>query len=242
MEISHGGWTLIQRRVDGSVNFTRNWDDYAFGFGNVNSEYWLGNENLYWLSHYKNFSIRFDLWDWDDKHAYALYDYFRVENEQNYYQLNIKGYSGTAGDAMTPYHHRMKFSTIDRDNDEWYANCARKDQSGWWFKACGLASLNGLYIQNGTNEMTPDGLVKGIIWSKWKREFGYSMKRSEIKIKPQIQVHLDELKDDTPYSNVEYTEYEVSESDVVETDEAQDELTTETSETDSMESEDVDGG
>lgn len=195
MDTAHGGWTVVQRRMDGSVNFTRQWDDYAFGFGNVNSEYWVGNENLYWLSHFKNYSIRFDLWDWEDKHAYASYDYFRVESEQLQYKLTIEGYSGTAGDAMSTYHNNMKFSTIDRDNDEWHLNCAKKDQSGWWYRACGFASLNGLYILNGTIDMAPDGLVKGIIWYNWKRNFGYSMKKTEIKIKPLIQVKLDRLKE-----------------------------------------------
>lgn len=190
METSDGGWIVIQRRIDGSVNFARPWDDYAFGFGNPNSEYWLGNDNLYWLSTNKNYSIQFELWDWDDSHAYALYDFFRVENEQKNYQLTIQGYTGTAGDAMFPYHNKMLFSTIDRDNDEWHSSCAKKDQSGWWFKACGYASLNGAYIENGTTQISPDGVIKGILWSKWKG-YGYSMKRTEIKIKPFAQIKYD---------------------------------------------------
>ena len=33
--MSNGGWTLIQRRQDGNVNFHRTWDEYVEGFGDV---------------------------------------------------------------------------------------------------------------------------------------------------------------------------------------------------------------
>ncbi|KAG9330912.1 hypothetical protein JZ751_021631, partial [Albula glossodonta] len=36
-----GKWTVIQRRMDGTVNFYRPWDQYKKGFGNPAGEYWL---------------------------------------------------------------------------------------------------------------------------------------------------------------------------------------------------------
>ena len=46
MENNNGGWTVIQRRSDGSVDFFKNWVDYKFGFGSLENEFWLGNDKI----------------------------------------------------------------------------------------------------------------------------------------------------------------------------------------------------
>uniref|UniRef100_A0A8C9YIB9 Microfibril associated protein 4 n=1 Tax=Sander lucioperca TaxID=283035 RepID=A0A8C9YIB9_SANLU len=49
--VSEGGrWTVFQRRMDGTVNFYRGWDQYKTGFGIAAGEYWLGLESLYHLT------------------------------------------------------------------------------------------------------------------------------------------------------------------------------------------------
>lgn len=75
--ISGGGWTVIQRRVDGSVSFDRNWRDYRDGFGDLHSEFWLGNEHIHELSAQGEYSLRIHLEDWSNKHKHALYQRFR---------------------------------------------------------------------------------------------------------------------------------------------------------------------
>lgn len=69
---------MIQRRVDGSVSFDRSWRDYRDGFGDLHSEFWLGNEHIHELSTQGEYSLRIHLEDWSNKHKHALYQSFRL--------------------------------------------------------------------------------------------------------------------------------------------------------------------
>ncbi|CAC5378486.1 Ryncolin-4,Angiopoietin-related protein 1,Ficolin-3,Ficolin-2,Ryncolin-1,Tenascin-R,Fibrinogen-likeprotein 1,Angiopoietin-1,Tenascin-X,Fibrinogen C domain-containing protein 1-A,Fibrinogen C domain-containing protein 1,Fibrinogen gamma chain,Angiopoietin-related protein 2,Angiopoietin-2,Microfibril-associated glycoprotein 4,Fibrinogen alpha chain,Ficolin-1-A,Ficolin-1,Fibrinogen C domain-containing protein 1-B,Angiopoietin-4 [Mytilus coruscus] len=191
LETANGGWTVIQRRMDGSTNFTRTWNLYSGGFGNANGEYWLGNEIIHQLTYTSNYTLRIDMWDWDGRDAYSQWTTFRVAPETDFYRLSVSGFEGgTAGDSLT-YQSGMQFSTYDRDNDHWFAHCAQKDLSGWWYRDCGYSALNGLYVDGGPIPISADGIVRGIIWYHWNRRFAYSLKRVEMKIKPRVAIDAD---------------------------------------------------
>ena len=88
-----GGWTVFQKRLDGSVDFYRGWVDYKNGFGNLNGEFWLGLDKINRLTKTKN-RLRVDLEDTTSKTAYAEYNVFAVTSERTKYKLSLGSYSG----------------------------------------------------------------------------------------------------------------------------------------------------
>ena len=100
MTTDGGGWTVIQRRLDGSVDFYLGWESYKNGFGDVNGEFWLGNDNIHRLTAAHDVILRIDMEDFDGNITYAEYTTFQVTDEADKYRITIGGYSGTAGDSM----------------------------------------------------------------------------------------------------------------------------------------------
>ena len=89
-----GGWTVIQKRLDGSVDFNLGWADYKRGFGNLNGEFWLGLDKMQRLTKEGRNRIRVELTDTKGKTEYADYDMFAVASERAKYQLSLGTYSG----------------------------------------------------------------------------------------------------------------------------------------------------
>ena len=150
-----GGWTVFQRRQDGSVDFNRKWNDYKRGFGRLNGEFWFGNENIHDLTKL-SFSpkksqllIKMRMKGQKDT-VYAKYNTFEVTDEKSKYVLKIHGFSGNTSDSRNWLNHNnnRKFTTIDSDNDSWEeGNCAADygDDGGWWYGICSQTYLNGRY-------------------------------------------------------------------------------------------------
>ncbi|CAF3601716.1 unnamed protein product, partial [Rotaria sp. Silwood2] len=43
-------WTVIQHRINGTIDFYHGWNDYKNGFGDLRTEFWLGNEKIHLLT------------------------------------------------------------------------------------------------------------------------------------------------------------------------------------------------
>uniref|UniRef100_A0A452T0T9 Angiopoietin-2 n=1 Tax=Ursus maritimus TaxID=29073 RepID=A0A452T0T9_URSMA len=145
MEANGGGWTLIQRRENGTVNFQRNWRDYKQGFGDLAGEHWLGNEVVHQLTSRAAYSLRVELQDWEGNEAYAQYEHFQLGSEGQLYRW-ARGPGWWAGQGSgSLVLQGTNFSTRDADNDNCLCKCAQMLSGGWWFDACGLSNLNGIY-------------------------------------------------------------------------------------------------
>ena len=92
-ETAGGGWIVIQKRFDGTIDFHRSWSDYKNGFGNIDGEFWFGLEKIHRLTKFPS-KLRVDLEDFDGNTAYAEYDMFVVATESKKYQLSVEKYSG----------------------------------------------------------------------------------------------------------------------------------------------------
>ncbi|XP_053084412.1 angiopoietin-1 isoform X2 [Pangasianodon hypophthalmus] len=179
MESAGGGWTVIQRREDGSVDFQRTWKEYKMGFGSVSAEHWLGNEFVYTLTSQRQYALRVELTDWDGHQAFSQYDRFHIGSEKNKYRLSLKSHSGTAGRQSSLVIHGADFSTKDMDNDNCMCKCALMLTGGWWFDACGPSNLNGMYYTQGQHI----GKLNGIKWHYFKGP-SYSLRATAMMIRP----------------------------------------------------------
>merc|ERR1712179_557098 len=106
-----GGWTVIQRRGDNGdpkENFTRDWTDYKHGFGDLNGEFWFGNDYISSLTLQTTVMLRVELEAHDGRTAWAEYDTFRVEGES---RTTAYGWGATPEMLRTVYPRTMGTSS-----------------------------------------------------------------------------------------------------------------------------------
>ena len=145
METDGGKWLVIQRRINGSVNFYRNWTDYVKGFGSLEGEFWYGLDKIHCLTTRDDMELRIELGNGTEPTEVWTYQLFRVGGADTNYTLTIGQARGVGGthDSMAD-HNGRPFSTRDRDNDAWVEHsCALVYGGAWWYNRCLTANLNG---------------------------------------------------------------------------------------------------
>ena len=170
MDTEGGGWLVIQRRINGSVDFYRNWTDYVYGFGDLDGEFWYGLEKIHCLTTRDDVELRIELGNGTTPSIVWTYQLFRVQGAETNYQLTIGQGTGVGGthDSMA-YHNGRPFSTPDQDNDASRANCATKYGGAWWYTSCAFSSLNGKYSGHGSSPAYRLSWYTGSGWNHYTK-------------------------------------------------------------------------
>ena len=159
MKLAGGGWTVISRRIDGSLDFKVGQEKYLSGFGLYNRNFWLGLERIRILTK----SVPMELWVGMESYetpnddeprrtwAHARYNYFQVGDRASQYTLTVGDFdqnnSTVYSDTFSTQHNGRAFRS----------DCASR--GGWWYRTCGDSSVTGTYYQTKTVTGDP-----GISW------------------------------------------------------------------------------
>ncbi|XP_043835628.1 angiopoietin-related protein 4 [Dromiciops gliroides] len=176
-----GGWTVIQRRLNGSVDFHQPWEAYKSGFGDPNGEFWLGLEKVHHITGDRGSRLAVQLLDWEGN-AQSVQIPFHLGGEDTAYSLKLTGpVAGELGPA-TEDGLSLPFSTWDRDHDlRTDLNCAKNLSGGWWFSTCGHSNLNGKYFHSLPRQRHQR--KQGIFWKTWRGRY-YPLQATTMLIQP----------------------------------------------------------
>ncbi|XP_030229455.1 angiopoietin-related protein 3 [Gadus morhua] len=173
-----GGSTVIQHRVDGSVDFDQTWEKYEFGFGDLQKEYWLGLRKIHSLAMQRNSILHVELVDSRNERRWVEYQ-FLLGGPTTNYAIYIRRLAGDLPDTMAN-HTGTSFFTKDRENLR-DVDCIHNYTGGWWFSACGDTNLNGRYVWlRGRGRQSRR---RGIQWKSSTGAF-CSLKTTTLSIRP----------------------------------------------------------
>uniref|UniRef100_A0A915HNL5 Fibrinogen C-terminal domain-containing protein n=1 Tax=Romanomermis culicivorax TaxID=13658 RepID=A0A915HNL5_ROMCU len=131
-----GGWTVVQARQNGLVDFftNRDWNAYKNGFG-TDQEFWIGNQCLYeWTNRGKTYQLLAQVADQNGFNYMSMYSSFKIANEANNYRITLGTFVGNTLVDNFVRIQNQPFETYDKDTDQNQAlNCATYWQAGWWF-------------------------------------------------------------------------------------------------------------
>ncbi|KAM6218730.1 angiopoietin-related protein 3 [Rhynchocyon petersi] len=177
---SGSSWTLIQHRKDGSQNFNKTWENYKYGFGRLDGEFWLGLEKMYSIVKQSNYILRIELEDWKDNKFYVEYS-FHLGNQETNYTMDLVKMIGNVSNIL-PEYKDLVFSTWDRKT-KGQLNCPESYSGGWWWHdICGESNLNGKYIK--LKPKTKAERRRGISWKSQNGRL-FSIKSTKMLIHPK---------------------------------------------------------
>lgn len=182
---SDGGWTIIQRRQDGSVDFNQPWEAYKTGFGDPQGEFWLGLEKMHLILGDHGSHLAVQLQDWEGN-AKSFQFPIRLGGEDTAYSLQLTApmASELGATTVSPSSLSLPFSTWDQDHSlRGDKNCAKSLSGGWWFGTCSHSNLNGQYFHSIPQNRQQR--KKGIFWKTWRGRY-YPLQATTMLIQPRM--------------------------------------------------------
>ncbi|XP_060574329.1 uncharacterized protein LOC132732010 [Ruditapes philippinarum] len=132
METDGGGWTMFQRRFDGSVDFYRNFLEYENGFGNAEGELWLGLKYIQELADKSRSEVRLDMTNHNNDTGYETFREFKLTDGIKYRLIiGLREASDNIAKGLW-YSNLAAFSTFDRDLDFGGSRNCAVDRHGAW--------------------------------------------------------------------------------------------------------------
>ena len=81
------GWIIFQQRADNTFDWELPWATYVAGFGSIDSNFWLGLENLYRLISADSYRLRIEVFHADTGDWYsAEYSTFTIADASDEYR------------------------------------------------------------------------------------------------------------------------------------------------------------
>uniref|UniRef100_A0A1I8F831 Fibrinogen C-terminal domain-containing protein n=1 Tax=Macrostomum lignano TaxID=282301 RepID=A0A1I8F831_9PLAT len=152
-ELGRTCWRTFQHRVDGSVDFYRNWTNYLTEFGQgEDRNYWMGLEAIHQLTRAGDRRVRWEMSDWNGTRYWWEDAHFAVQDASQGYRVSVgepevsRSNVATCSHTVGAYMNNAMFSTQDKDQDTWSSNCAVTYQGAWWYGSCHCFNPNGRYF------------------------------------------------------------------------------------------------
>ncbi|XP_052813143.1 semaphorin-5A-like isoform X1 [Mya arenaria] len=99
MDTDGGGWTVFQRRFDGSIEFNRSFVEYEQGFGSLDGEFWMGLGLLYSITSRAKMTLRMDMNSSKGTTGFDEYSGFYI-SPPDQYNFNVDRRINSAGSTL----------------------------------------------------------------------------------------------------------------------------------------------
>ncbi|XP_066910328.1 ficolin-2-like [Clytia hemisphaerica] len=164
---------MIQRRLNGDIDFNRGWQSYKEGFGDVNGDYWIGLETIRETSVLLNntlIRIQGESFNRDRR--------FIIAKKYKLHSGTMINDEWDIGRDWT-YHDGLMFTTRDDDNDKnGGGNCAHEFPCARWYLNCYALNAN-----KAPSKQQQTSYAGGISWPAWLGSHSQSLKAMNMAIK-----------------------------------------------------------